>query len=169
MRKKRRNNGKSRSDYKTERGWQRHVWRQRKERLQEKHPELTEQVFNARVKEMQDQLNRKPGRKRKASFEEGANALERTEEFLPKADRLSENALAAIRKDKDALNALRKATGWKSKLDPANLRWDAKEKAYIYEGPQGKVMVDFTNSPKSIKVYSFHENPVTGKTVKRKR
>lgn len=158
---------KKRSDYKTENGYLNYLWRMNKERIQDKTPEVDRSIFKARIREIMDEQKMKTGRK--YNEQKAVDKLLRTEEYLSKADRLAENALAGIRKDKQALDALRKVTGWKDRLDPNKLRWDSKNKMYVYEGKSGTAYVSFTNSPKSVKIFTQHVNPVTGKTVWRQK
>lgn len=158
---------KHRSDYKTERGYAKYLWRTKyKKEVQEKTPEVDFNAFYARVKEKQMEMNKK--RIRPASIDEAGKKLLRTEEYMPRADRLSENALNAVRANKQASDELRRATGWKEKLDPSKMRWDPREKAYVYEGKKGKAIIDFTNSPESIKITRVEDNPLTGHRVRRK-
>lgn len=142
---------KSRKDYKTERGWLNHLWKINKDEILANTPDVDKKIFIARIKEIQDEARIKKGRK--VSEEIAVKKLLRTEDYFSKADRLAENALNAIRsKFKDEFKYLRQVTGWKHKIDPQNMRWDSKERMYYYQGPSGKVWIDFSNSPEGVRI-----------------
>lgn len=83
---------------------------------------------------------------------EALDFLGKSEILTPKAQRLRENALRGIRGDKQALDTLRRVTGWNVKLDSENLTWDSRAGAYVYRGKKGTVYIYFDDSPKQIMV-----------------
>lgn len=77
----------------------------------------------------------------------------KTEKFISTSERMRTNAINTLREDKDMFKEFRRMTGWKNKIDIANMKWDPDAQAYIYHGANGTVMIDFTNSPKGIRLY----------------
>lgn len=77
--------------------------------------------------------------------------IDRSELFTPRAERLQNNALKAMRRDKkawEAFNELRRKRderGRFTKIDPSLMKWDKKQKLYIYNN---ELTVSFKNSPK---------------------
>lgn len=158
-----------RKKYKTERGEITAYYWKNKEKIDKEFGGLSVtplKAFLARVRAKKEDKRLTAVKGSELTTKEAIRAEMNSEDFTSTADRLKNNALSAIKGDKDAMLALRRSTGWKSKVEASNLRWDPDEHAYVYEGPQGKVLVDFTNSPKSVRVTPIHTNKVTGKTIK---
>lgn len=72
--------------------------------------------------------------------------------FTPVSERLNRNAMAGLRKDKNAYKLFRelsKESGKYAAIDKSKLRWDASSETYVYDD---KIIINYRNSPLGIEV-----------------
>lgn len=69
---------------------------------------------------------------KKVTTRQAVIGLGRTEIFTPVAERLKENALSALKKDKEMFKELRRRAGWKQKIRAEDFEWSQSQKGYIY-------------------------------------
>lgn len=136
--------------YKNEDAWIRAVYRKNKAVLSEVIDNPTLGKFKNLIKMYQQDpyVKQKTGKK-VPTKKEALEALGRSTVFKTEAERLSENALSGIRRDKEMFNEIRKHLGWKQKITMEDLKWDSKEKAYIIRKGDNVVRIKFNNSPKN--------------------
>lgn len=77
------------------------------------------------------------------------NKLAASESFTPEVERLHDNVYKAMKSygRLPEFRELSKIRGRYSKYDPNQLKWDNRNKIYIYAG---KITIDLTNSPKDV-------------------
>jgi len=156
--------------YKSELKWLKAVYRNNKELLDRTFANqytTAYKAFKATVMEYRKDRYTKQKynipKKKDATIMQAVERLSNSEIVKEKSQRIHENALTALRKDKLALQAVRVLTGWKDKIDPSKLSWSSEEKMYVYKGSKGSVLIEFTVSPVSIKLYKKYANPRTNK------
>lgn len=103
----------------------------------------------------------------KKEIKKALDKLARSDVFSSYEERQKISAYNAIHANKDAFKALRKATGWRNKINIENFEYIDDEKVYKYEGPKGTVYIDFTGSPKQT-IYTLTPMKVDGKTQMQK-
>lgn len=78
--------------------------------------------------------------------------IDRSELFTPRLERLQSNALKTLRRDEKAweafseLRSKRNERGQFTKIDTSKMKWDKKQKVYIYNN---ELIISFKNSPKT--------------------
>lgn len=129
--------------YKNTNAWIDAVYRNNKELINIKLEGVLgnkQKVFKNLVKEYMDEG---------LSPTKAVNTLSRSTVFTEERERLRENAMNALRADKDAYKAFRTTIGWNTKIDTAKIIYDKDEKVYIYDN---KAIISFKNSPFGINI-----------------
>lgn len=131
--------------YKSTDAWLDAVWRNNEDRIREAFSGIAKPKasFKNAIREyMAEGL----------SPQKSMKTLVRSTLFTPTVERFRDNALAGLKGDKAAYKAFRDMTrdrGKFSKFDPSKLRYDKKEKIYIYDN---RVIISFKNSPQRVDV-----------------
>lgn len=131
--------------YKSTDAWLDAVWRNNEDRIRKaffgiKKPKA---AFKASVNEYMSQG---------LSPEKSMKTLVRSSLFTPPAERFRDNAMAGLKGDKAAYKAFRDMTREKgrfTKFDPSKMRYDKKEKVYVYDN---RLIISFKNSPQRVDV-----------------
>lgn len=99
---------------------------------------------------------------KKTTIKKALDKLARSDTFSSYEERQKLSAYNAVRENKDAFKALRKATGWRTKIDVDKFDWVDSDRVYKYVGPKGTVYIDFEGSPKQ-SIYTLTPTKVDGK------
>lgn len=154
---------KPRYKYKTEQGYLRSVYYNNRDKIDAYIDDFRTEtqggkrytnlkIFMARVREMQHDQYLKSKHGGDVTLSQAISGLARSESFTPVGERLRNNALSAIKQDKEAFAAIRKQLGWKTKITAENMEWSTKDKGYFIYTDKGTAFVDMSNSPKGIRV-----------------
>lgn len=134
-----------RSFYKSTDAWLDAVWRNNEERIRAAYEGIKKPKasFKSSMKQYM---------KQGLSPAEAMSTLVKSTIFTPARERFIDNASKGLRGDKAAYKAFRDLTREKgrfTKFDPSLMRWDKKEKIYIYNN---QVIISFKNSPERVEV-----------------
>lgn len=134
-----------RSFYKSTDAWLDAVWRNNEERIRAAYEGIAKPKasFKSSMKTYIEQG---------LSPHEAMSTLVKSTIFTPARERFIDNARKGLRGDKAAYKAFRDMTREKgrfTKFDPSLMRWDKKEKVYVYNN---QVIISFKNSPERVEV-----------------